>query len=278
VLPGPDWLTNLYLGCFIFGLIFTALSATLSFVHMPGGPDLPHASPVHTVGAHIPHVDIHVGHGHMAGHGAADGHGHTAGVPLHAGTTGDAPVPTRPVDLGARQERVSWFNMPTLLAGITWFGGVGYLLATNVPLGWTLILGAALAAGFVGSYIVYYFFAKVLWPAQTPPMDPAEYDLRGTPARVVSGIAAGGTGEIMYTKGGTRAVAGARSADGAALSKGTSVIVVRYERGLAYVLDRAALEGDSLSDEGRPTTELPPNPAISLESETSATPTQNFQP
>src|SRR5205085_6163875 len=138
-------------------------------------------------------------------------------------------------------------------------GGVGYLLSTSVPLAWTMILGAALGAGFIGGYIVYYFFAHVLWPAQTPPMDPAEYDLRGTLARVVSGIAAGGTGEIMYTKGGTRQVAGARSADGSALPKGTEVVVTRYERGLAYVLPRTALAGGDLADEGRPTTELPPN-------------------
>jgi hypothetical protein len=115
--------------------------------------------------------------------------------------------------------------------------------------------------GFLGGYIVYYFFAKVLWPAQTRPMDPMEYDLRGTYARVVSGIAPNGTGEIMYTKGGTRAVAGARSADGSPLPKGADVMVVRYERGLAYVVPRNAPQDVTVPTEARITTELPANPA-----------------
>jgi hypothetical protein len=271
LLASPEWLTNLYLGCFVFGLIFTAISAFFSFGHMTGHIDLPHVDGGHDAGLHVPHVHVdgphveapHVDlpHPHVdAGHGGLDGHGHAV-APVHAGETVGVPVRTQPVDRGTSQETISPLNMPTILAAITWFGGVGYVLTRMALLDWLLILGVAVLGGFLGGYIVYYFFAKVLWPAQTRPMDPMEYDLRGTYARVVSGIGKDGTGEIMYTKGGTRAVAGARSADGSPLPKGADVMVVRYERGLAYVVPRNAPQDVTVPTEARITTELPANPA-----------------
>jgi hypothetical protein len=271
--PGPDWLANLYLGCFIFGLILTVVSTFFSVGHM--GADVPHidsGAGAHVdvgSGAHIDvghadagvgHVDagVDVGHAHVdVGHAPhVDGHGHvgdTGKSLLMAEGEGQVRNPERPRSL-------SWANMPTILAAITWFGGVGYLLSQTTALLWTWVLGVAVAAGFLGGYIVYFFFAKLLWPAQTPPMNPDEYALPGTVARVVSGIAAGGTGEILYTKGGTRSVAGARSLDGSPLPKGTEVRVVRYERGLAYVTPRAAAPGAVTPDEGQVTTKLPPSP------------------
>jgi hypothetical protein len=270
LLSGPDWLANLYLGCFVFGLIFTAISAFFSFGHMTGHVDLPHMDGGHDAGLHVPHLHVdgphveapHVEAPHVdTGHGGMDMHGHPVGVHIHAGETVGVPVPTQPVDRGTTEERISPLNMPTILAALTWFGGVGYVLTRMAFLGWIMIAGIAVLGGFLGGYIVYYFFAKVLWPAQTRPMDPMEYDLRGTYARVVSGIARDGTGEIMYTKGGTRSVAGARSADGSPLPKGSDVMVVRYERGLAYVVPRDAPHDVTVPTEARITTELSPDPA-----------------
>src|SRR4051794_25081433 len=104
MLPGPDWLVpnlaNLYLGCFIFGLILTCVSAFFSFTHI-GGAHAPHAELGHggdihaelgghgTDGhaplGHAPHVDL--GHGHAdLSHAAHAGAGHAAG------DTGNAPV------------------------------------------------------------------------------------------------------------------------------------------------------------------------------------------
>jgi hypothetical protein len=62
-----------------------------------------------------------------------------------------------------------------------------------------------------------------------------DYYLPGTIARVLSPIRARGTGEIMYVKGGTRQVAAARSIDGEPIARGTEVVIVRYELGIAYV-------------------------------------------
>ena len=41
--------------------------------------------------------------------------------------------------------------------------------------------------------------------------------------------------EIVYTQGGTRKSCGARSADGAAIDKGSEVVVTGYDRGIASV-------------------------------------------
>jgi hypothetical protein len=57
----------------------------------------------------------------------------------------------------------------------------------------------------------------------------------GVLGRVTSSIRAGGTGEIVYSQEGTRRVAGARSEQGAAIPKGAEVLVMRYEKGIAYV-------------------------------------------
>ena len=48
-------------------------------------------------------------------------------------------------------------------------------------------------------------------------------------------IRAGGTGELIYSQQGTRRVTGARSDDGAAIPRGAEVLVVRYEKGIAFV-------------------------------------------
>ena len=66
-------------------------------------------------------------------------------------------------------------------------------------------------------------------------LDPSDYDMVGVLGRISSSIAAGGTGEIVYSQEGTRHTCGARSEDGGAITKGSEVVVTRYERGIAYV-------------------------------------------
>jgi hypothetical protein len=66
----------------------------------------------------------------------------------------------------------------------------------------------------------------------------------------VSSIREGGVGEIVYRKGGSRFTAGARSLDNSAIAKGSEVVIVKSERGLAYVQDVSRLlEGVSSPEE-----------------------------
>jgi hypothetical protein len=81
---------------------------------------------------------------------------------------------------------------------------------------------------------MFWFLAKVLMGREAP-LDPADYDMVGVLGKLSISIRTGGTGEIVYSQGGTRRVSGARSEDGAAIAKGIEVMVTRYEKGIAYV-------------------------------------------
>ena len=161
---------------------------------------------------HLPHVHFHIGHAphapHMP-HGTSGGHG--------AGTT-ELPI----------------INFGTITAFLAWFGGIGYLLTKYS--GWlaTISLLVAIFGGMVGAAIVFFLVSKLLMQHDKP-LDEADYEMVGVLGQVCSPIREGGTGEIIYTQEGTRWTAGARSEDGAAIARGTEVIVTRYEKGLAYV-------------------------------------------
>ena len=66
-------------------------------------------------------------------------------------------------------------------------------------------------------------------------MKESDYRIIGMLATVNSPIRKGRTGEIVYSHGGARKVSGARSEDGAEIDRGEEVVVIRYEKGIAYV-------------------------------------------
>jgi membrane protein implicated in regulation of membrane protease activity len=134
---------------------------------------------------------------------------------------------------GARGE-ASWFNFGTIAAFLAWFGGTGYLLEHYSHFWVAIIVLAATVSGFAAASLVFWFLAKVLM-ADDVALDPADYDMIGVLGRTTISIRTGGTGELVFTQGGTRHVAGARSDSGGAIPKGTEVIVTRYEKGIAYV-------------------------------------------
>jgi hypothetical protein len=132
-------------------------------------------------------------------------------------------------------------NMPTMMAFITWFGGIGYLLRNSLLFNGYIAAILALIGGLAGGMVMFALLARVLWPMMTKPLEPADFSLPGTAARVTSGIRSGGVGEIVYSKNGIRFTAGAKSLDSEPLARGSEVVIVSYERGLAYVRDVAAL-------------------------------------
>jgi membrane-bound ClpP family serine protease len=125
-------------------------------------------------------------------------------------------------------------NFATVTAFIAWFGGAGYLLTAQFR--WLTIpaIVAAIPVGLIGATLVFLLMAKVLWSPQENMMS-ADYDMVGVLGRLTQPIREGGIGEVVYTQGGTRKSCGARSADGAAIEKGSEVVVTAYERGIASV-------------------------------------------
>ena len=233
MLFGADWLANLYMGCFLFGLIFTALSLFLSMGSLGGGhlhlPHIGHGSHVHLPTPHLHGPGAHGPNVHGPG---AHGPGHTPGGHLDA------------LNLSEQIGSLSPLNIPTIMAFVTWFGGAGYLLRTDFGLDGVLTMFLALVSGLVGGSILFVILSRVIWAGQTTPMRRADYYLPGTQARVVSSIAVGGTGEIVFQKSGFRRVEGARAEKGQAIAKGTDVLIVRYEKGLAYVQPLPAGAGE----------------------------------
>jgi membrane protein implicated in regulation of membrane protease activity len=160
---------------------------------------------------HLPHVHFHLSHGHVATPQVGSG---GAGV--------------------GRGQEMPLFNFATITAFLAWFGGTGYLLTRHSSLLATVIILLAVAAGLVGSAIIFWFLVKFLL-THDHALDPADYDRVGVLGRISSAIRKGGTGEIIFSQAGTRQTCGARSEDGEALARGTEVIVTRYEHGIAYV-------------------------------------------
>jgi len=144
----------------------------------------------------------------------------------------------------------AFFNSFTLMAFLTWFGGMGYLLTrySSIWIGFALLLASV--AGLIGAAVVGWFFARVLMKHDVG-IDPAEYEMTGVLGRVSSSIRGGGTGEIVFEQVGIRRSCGARSEDGLPITKGTEVVVTRFERGIAYVRtwDEIAGEADAKAGE-----------------------------
>lgn len=138
------------------------------------------------------------------------------------------------VDHAGHAHGVGPINFATLTAFVAWFGGAGYLLTTQFR--WLTVpaLVAAVPIGLAGAAIVFFLMAKVLWSPHENMMT-ADYEMVGVLGRLTQPIREGGIGELVYTQGGTRKSCGARSADGAAIEKGSEVVVTGYERGIASV-------------------------------------------
>jgi membrane protein implicated in regulation of membrane protease activity len=145
-------------------------------------------------------------------------HVHAAPAAAHVG--GHAPV--------------SPVSFPTLMAFLAWFGGTGYLLTSKFS--WLMMPALAVStfAGLTGATIVFWLMARVLWSPHEHMMS-ADFNMVGVLGRLSQPIRAGGTGELIYTLGGSRKSCGARSADGTAIGKGSEVVVTAYDRGIAYV-------------------------------------------
>ena len=106
-----------------------------------------------------------------------------------------------------------------------------------------LILSLSVISGLMGGAIIFFFLSKVLMSDEEC-LDPADFEMVGVLGKLSMPIREAGTGELIYSQMGTRRVCGARSEDGSAISKGTEVVVTRYDKGIAYVRLWSEMSGD----------------------------------
>lgn len=211
-------LSTVFLYMFLVGLGLTLVSALLGVLDASG---LGHFGHGDTGAGHVGHD---FGHGHggdLSAHGDAGAHGDT-GAHGHAAT-------------------VSPINFQTLVSFLMGFGGVGYIATRG---GWgalLLVLLAATAGGLATGWIVLKFMRFLV--RNERPMPPTSYV--GITGKLTLAIRENGTGEVVYEHVGTRQVLAARSADGRPIAKGEQVVVLRYEKGIAYVEPWQDLMGGS---------------------------------
>ena len=152
---------------------------------------------------------LHIGRLHL-GHAT---HAHT-----HSGTHG-----------------LSSVNGFTITAFLCWFGGVGYLLDRYSIFIAPLILLLSILSGLIGAALLWAVLFKLLLPHERE-LTTEETEMSGVVAHVSDSIRDnGGIGEIIFSQTGARRSTAARSEDGSPIQRGAEVVVIRYERGVAYV-------------------------------------------
>ena len=171
--------------------------------------------------AHLHLGHLHIGHSTLAHHGTG-AHG--------SGSRG-----------------LSAVNGFTFTAFLCWFGGAGYLLHRYSIFLAPLVLLLSVVSGVFGAALLWAVLFKVLLPRERV-LSSEDTEMTGVIAKVSDSIRSnGGIGEILFLQTGARRCSAARSDDGRTIERGTEVVVIRYERGIAYVRPWAELEGDQLN-------------------------------
>jgi hypothetical protein len=218
-----DPLEAVFVFCFVFGVATSILSFLMGSLH---GVDGNHS----LFGGH--------GGGEVGGHGSG---GVAAGG--HSGEIAHGNSAAHESGADARIGQISPFNLQTITVFLAFFGGVGWVLDEWIGVAPAVALIAGVVAGVAGGAVVFWFLVKVLLAGQRF-MDPADAHMEGTVGSVTRTIGTTTTGEIVYSRDGSRHSAGARSATGVAIPIGTEIVVVRYEKGIAYVEPWASFAGE----------------------------------
>ena len=192
-------MNTFYLICFVLGLVLSLLAAFSGLGRLHFG---------HAPAGHAGHLG-HAGH---AGHAGQPGHAH-----------------------GKPASGLSAINGFTLPAFLCWFGGAGYLLENYSAIVTPLVLLLSAAAGLAGAGGIWLVLFRFLLPRERVLL-PEDTRMEGTLARVSDEIRPNGAvGEILFSQTGTRRSAAARSEDGLPIPRGTEVVVLQYERGIATI-------------------------------------------
>jgi membrane protein implicated in regulation of membrane protease activity len=187
--------SDFYLFCFLVGFLLSVFSFLAGAVHI-----------------HLPtkwHLPLHLGH-----------HGGLGKGGFHKG--------------GGSGDQLSWLNASTMMAFLAWFGGTGYLLTRHSHLLALVSLSIAIGSGAFAGCVVFRFMVKLMYSTDAP-MSTEDHRVEGALGTLSLPIRENGTGEVIFSLGGTRRCAGARSSDAKPIEKGAEVVIERYEKGIAYV-------------------------------------------
>jgi len=141
---------------------------------------------------------------------------------------------------------MSWLSPLTVAAAALWFGGIGLVAEGLLPSRlFAVTIVVAIVAALLGAALV----RAVMTAFTRASVTPLHANADGALGTLSAPIRLDAAGEVIYTLEGLRRSAAARSLDGAPLPRGAHVVIVRRERGIAWVtpLDPLAALGEPLS-------------------------------
>jgi hypothetical protein len=238
MLIATDPFSLLFIGCFLFGLLFllvTALMGSLAHGHGLGhdvghatGHDIGHGHAVsHDIGGHTngshgvadSNRGMHIAHIHVATQSAAHG---TRGLGAR-GVTGDS------------FSLFAILNPTSIVLFLLGFGFFGYVFhnSTALALPFTLVLAGV--SGFIIAGLLLMMINRLFGDSEGATVQDVS-DRTGLLGKVSITIQENNIGEIIYVSpGGMRKSIPARSVDGRRLERDQEVIVVNYQHGIAEV-------------------------------------------
>lgn len=221
-----DPLSLLFIGCFLFGLLFLLATIVLGNLGHAGHTHVSHAG-------HVGHV-TDISH---AGHSGAT-HADTAqtGSHMHGPSTTHA-TPTQPgqANQGSDSGWFAYINPTSIVFFLIGFGFFGYVFHNTAHFLLPITLILAGASGLVIAGLLLLLFSRIFSNIEGETEQDVA-DRTGLLGTVSISIQENGMGEILYTSpAGLRKSIPARSVGGQRLERGQEVVVVNYAQGVAEV-------------------------------------------
>ena len=208
-----DPLSLLFIGCFLFGLLFLIITALLGSV----GHSHVHAGALH----HMDAASLPQGsHGPLLHH-AQDIVHHSHYHSTHQG--------------GSHFSIFSIINPTSIVLFLLGFGFFGYVFHTTTLLALPLIVTFAAVGGIIIAALLLMLVARYFGNIESTTVQDVS-DRTGLLGKVNITIQQNSIGEILYVSpGGMRKSVPARSVDGRRLERDQEVVVVNYQHGVAEV-------------------------------------------
>jgi hypothetical protein len=218
MLIATDPLSLLFIGCFLFGLLFILISALLG--------NLGHVS------GHVSH-GVHISTSHAVAHsGIALPHS------IHAARIGHAHgsrVSTANASNNFFASFLAAINPISIALFLLGFGFFGYVLHNTALLTLPFVLILAGISGFIIAGLLLLMINR-LFGSIAEPVASDVTDRTGMLGRVSITVPENGLGEIIYTSpAGMRKSIPARSIDGRKIERDQEVVVANYQNGIAEI-------------------------------------------
>lgn len=226
-----DPLSLLFVGCFLFGLLFLLITTLLGTLGN---------------GSHSQHIG-HDGYGH---HAEIAPHGphvvnHTVGnlqgkaVHIHTNTVSQQNTAGKSTiqhtEQGNTASLLAYFNPTSIVLFLLGFGFFGYVFHNITALALPLTLVLAALGGLIVAGLLLALIGRLFGDSEGATVQDVS-DRTGMLGKVSVTIQEHGLGEVLYiSPGGMRKSIPARSIDGHRLERDQEVVVVHYQHGIAEV-------------------------------------------